>query len=69
MSEQERWTIGRLLQWTTDYLKQQGSASPRLDAEILLAEARDCPRIQLYTAFEEEPPEPVRSKFRSTTCS
>ena len=24
----DEWTIGRLLQWTTDYLKQHGSASP-----------------------------------------
>ncbi len=64
MSEQERWTIGRLLQWTTDYLKQHGSSSPRLDAEVLLSEARNCQRIQLYTAFEEEPPEEVRTKFR-----
>jgi release factor glutamine methyltransferase len=64
MPEQERWTIGRLLQWTADYLKQHGSSSPRLDAEVLLATARNCQRIQLYTAFEEEPAEGERSKFR-----
>ncbi len=33
----ETWTIGRLLQWTTDYLKQHGADTPRLDAEVLLA--------------------------------
>jgi release factor glutamine methyltransferase len=64
MSQQERWTVGRLLQWTTDYLKKNGSSSARLDAEILLAEARNCQRIQLYTAFDEEPDEPIRTKFR-----
>ena len=64
MSEQERWTIGRLLQWTTNYLKQQGSPSPRLDAEVLLSQAHGCQRIQLYTAFEEEPAEASRTKFR-----
>lgn len=64
MSQQESWTVGRLLLWTTDYLKKSGSASPRLDAEVLLAEARDCQRIQLYTAFDEEPAEPIRTKFR-----
>lgn len=64
MSEPERWTIGRLLQWTTDYLKKGGSASPRLDAEILLADARGCERIQLYTAFDEDPGETVRTRFR-----
>jgi len=64
MSQQERWTVGRLLQWTTDYLKKSGSSSARLDAEILLAEARNCQRIQLYTAFDEEPTEPIRTRFR-----
>ena len=58
------WTIGRLLQWTADYLKSHGSDSPRLDAEVLLAEAMKCQRIQLYTAFDNEPSEEVRTAFR-----
>ncbi|MFO1062737.1 MAG: peptide chain release factor N(5)-glutamine methyltransferase [Pirellulales bacterium] len=64
MSTAETWTVGRLLTWTADYLKKHGSASPRLDAEVLLAEARGCNRIDLYTAFGEEPPEPVKTAFR-----
>jgi release factor glutamine methyltransferase len=60
----EPWTIMRLLQWTTEHLKKSGSASPRLDAEVLLAHARNCQRIELYTAFNEEPPEEVKAKFR-----
>jgi len=64
MSDAEAWTIGRLLNWTTQYLKGHGSESPRLDAEVLLAHARGCPRIALYTAFDEEPSEEVRSQFR-----
>jgi release factor glutamine methyltransferase len=64
MSETESWTIGRLLTWTTDYLKQQGADSPRLDAEVLLATARNCQRIQLYTAFAEIADEPTRTAFR-----
>jgi len=32
-----RWTVGRLLVWTSDFLKRRGSESPRLDAEVLLA--------------------------------
>ena len=35
-----------------------------LDAEILLAEARGSRRIDLYTSFEDEPKEEVRTKFR-----
>src|SRR5436190_18254914 len=47
MSQDEPWTIGRLLTWTTDYLKRQRAESPRLDAELLLAEACGCQRIEL----------------------
>ena len=64
MSTAEAWTIGRLLTWTAEYLKKYGSTSPRLDAEVLLAEARGCSRIDLYTAFAEEPPEQVRTSFK-----
>jgi release factor glutamine methyltransferase len=64
MTTTEVWTIGRLLQWTTDFLKKSGSASARLDAEILLAHAKNCPRIQLYTSFNEEPTEAERATFR-----
>src|SRR3981081_1373667 len=60
----EQWTIGRLLAWTTDYLKRQGAESPRLDAEILLAAVRNCQRIQLYTSFDEPADEPTRERFR-----
>lgn len=60
----DAWTVGRLLTWTTDFLKSKGADSPRLDAEVLLAHARGCQRIELYTAFEEEPSEAVRTTFR-----
>lgn len=58
------WTIARLLAWTADYLKRHGSDSPRLDAEVLLAHALDCQRIQLYTRFDQQPPEARRTVFR-----
>lgn len=64
MTEQEAWTIGRLLQWTTAYLKERGAESPRLEAEVLLAHACGWKRIDLYTRFEEVPAEPVRAAFR-----
>ena len=63
-TQSDPWTILRLLQWTTEHLKKTGSPSPRLDAEVLLAHARDCERIELYTAFAEEPDETVKAKFR-----
>ncbi len=63
-TQSDPWTILRLLQWTTEHLKKSGSPSPRLDAEVLLAHARGCERIALYTAFAEEPDEAVKAKFR-----
>ncbi len=64
MSTAETWTIGRLLTWTADYLKQHGAASPRLDAEVLLASAAACQRIELYTRFEEPADDALRTRFR-----
>lgn len=64
MSTTETWTIGKLLTWTTDYLKKGGSTSPRLDAEVLLAHACGCQRIELYTTFDQEPTEEARVAFR-----
>jgi release factor glutamine methyltransferase len=60
----EPWTIGRLLNWTTDFLRDRRAESPRLDAEVLLAHVRGCKRIELYTAFDEVASEEVRQRFR-----
>jgi release factor glutamine methyltransferase len=58
------WTIGRLLTWTVDYLQQHSAENPRLDAEVLLAEARGCRRIDLYAAYDEPASDEVRTAFR-----
>ena len=47
------WTVGKIIDWTTGHLKRHGSDTPRLEAEILLAHARNCPRIQLYVHYNE----------------
>src|SRR3954447_19524034 len=60
----ERWTVGRLLTWTTDYLKRRGAESPRLDAEVLLAQVLGWERGALYTRYEEEVGERPRGTFR-----
>lgn len=54
----------RLLEWTTSYFKSRGSDCARLDAEVLLAEARQCERIRLYTMFDDVPNEQERAAFR-----
>jgi len=48
----ERWTIGRILETVTPYLRGKGSLSPRLDAELLLAAALGLERIDLYTQYD-----------------
>lgn len=62
--EEARWTVGRLLTWTADFLKKKGSESPRLDAEVLLAHVLEWHRVQLYTQFEEEVGERARTRYR-----
>jgi release factor glutamine methyltransferase len=61
---QQPWTIKRLLEWTVEHFKSANSPGSRLDAEILLAESLECPRISLYTRFDEVPDEPSVAKFR-----
>ncbi len=58
------WTVRKVLEWTTGHLKKHGSDTPRLDAEILLAHARGCQRIQLYTAYDQPLPDDVRATMR-----
>jgi len=61
----DRWTVGRLLTWTKDFLQKKGSESPRLDAEVLLAAVMKCQRVNLYTQYEDEVSEAHRSSFRA----
>jgi release factor glutamine methyltransferase len=64
MSEQT-WTLGSLLDWTAKHLAQKGAEFPRLDAEVLLAHAALCKRIDLYgLRFAEEASPDVRQKFK-----
>lgn len=60
----DEWTVRRILDWTTAHLKKHGSDTPRLDTEILLAHARGCRRIELYTRFDEVLDERERATMR-----
>jgi methylase of polypeptide subunit release factors len=51
-AQAEQWTIGRLLETAGGYLRQKGSPSARLDAELLLAATLGLERIHLYTQFD-----------------
>ncbi len=48
----DSWTIGEVLRWTTGYFRGAGLASPRLDAECLLAHGLGLSRVDLYVRHD-----------------
>jgi release factor glutamine methyltransferase len=48
----ERWTVLKILQWTTGYFADKRIESARLEAELLLAATLDMDRVGLYVNFE-----------------
>lgn len=60
----QSWTILRLIEWTKDFLAGKGLEQPRLAAEVLLAEALGCKRLELYTRFDAVPAEAQRTAYR-----
>src|SRR5207244_9833011 len=61
----QTWTVGSLLNWTAGYLAETGCESPRVDAEVLLAHALGCKRIDLYGMRHGEPAtDDVRQRYR-----
>ena len=63
--ESQAWTIQRVLQWSTDFLRQRGFDTARLDCELLLAHGLNLSRIQLYTNFDKPMLPEERNKFRA----
>ena len=47
-----RWTVLEVIRWTVARFTERGLATPRLDAEILVAHALALPRVQLYVQFD-----------------
>jgi release factor glutamine methyltransferase len=50
---EEVWTVRRVLLWTQQRFARGGLASPRLDAELLLAHCLGKSRVGLYVSFEQ----------------
>ncbi|MHC5076036.1 MAG: N5-glutamine methyltransferase family protein [Planctomycetota bacterium] len=48
----EKWTIQKLLNWTTEYFTEKGLESPRLSGELLISYVLQLSRIELYTKFD-----------------
>lgn len=54
MSERRpRWTLLEVLDWTRGHFEAKGLASPRLDAEVLLAHVLNTERVMLYARFDQ----------------
>lgn len=63
-TSQIQWTVGKLLEWTTEWFKQKNVEGGRLAVELLLARAMNCQKIELYTRYDLEPAEDQRAAFR-----
>lgn len=48
----ERWTVLKILRWTADYFRDKGIDSPRLDAELLLADTLAMDRVGVYLHYD-----------------
>ncbi len=60
----EEWTVKSLLEWTTSFFKNKGLDSPRLEAEILLAYAMGCTRVDLFVRHGDVPSEEAKALYR-----
>src|SRR4051812_31028712 len=58
------WTIRALMEWTEKHFQQKGFETPRLEAQLLLAHALNCKRVELYTRWDEIVDEEGRGRFR-----
>jgi release factor glutamine methyltransferase len=61
---QEIWTIKDVLSWSIGFLQKSGSESPRLDAELLLAEALECRRLDLYLDYSKPLEQSERNRYK-----
>ena len=57
-------TVLEVIQRSTEFLKNKGVDSPRLQTELLLAHLLSLPRMQLYLNFERKLSETEADKFR-----
>jgi release factor glutamine methyltransferase len=53
MAVDDTWTVLKVLRWTQTRFTERGLASPRLDAELLLAKVLGGDRVSLYTHFDQ----------------
>lgn len=61
---QGRWTMLKVIQWTSEYFQQKGIDNPRLEAEVLLAHLLGIDRMGLYLNYETPLTEEERAAYR-----
>jgi release factor glutamine methyltransferase len=64
----DRWTIRRILEWTSDYFRARGVQTPRLDAEILLSHVLEKDRLYLYLNLERPLTGPERAAYKQVVA-
>lgn len=57
-------TVVDVMRRAQGYLAERGVTSPRLDAELLLADVLDCDRLSLYTGFDRPLTQDETDRYR-----
>jgi len=60
----KEWTVRRVLEWTTGYLRRGGIPAARFEAELLLAHALRRERLELYLRPDRTLTPEERARFR-----
>jgi release factor glutamine methyltransferase len=58
------WTVLDVIRWMAGRFAERGLPSPRLDAELLVAEVLALPRVQLYVQFDRMLSDEERAALR-----
>ena len=58
-----QWTIERILNWTQGHFEKMCPGTPRLDAELLLANVLHCSRLDLYLRLDQPLDETERGAY------
>ncbi|MCH2287521.1 MAG: peptide chain release factor N(5)-glutamine methyltransferase [SAR324 cluster bacterium] len=59
-----QWTIERILNWTQGHFEKMCPGTPRLDAELLLANVLRCSRLDLYLRLDQPLDETERGAYK-----
>ena len=63
-TQQEKWDVLKILNWTKGYLADKGVENPRLEAEWMLCEALSLDRVGLYLNFDKPLSESELAAYR-----